>query len=139
MDVLAKHRSIALMPFVLLLALASPASAQSRGKGKAKDKTNSAVEVMASVTFTQLERAEIERFYRDNASPGLESLPPGIRKNLARGKPLPPGIAKQVLPPTLEGMLPSREGYRRLAVGADIILIEIATGLIVDILADVIL
>jgi hypothetical protein len=139
MDVLTKHRSIALMPFVLLLALASPASAQSRGKGKANDRRSSAVEVIASVTFTQLERAEIERFYRDNVSPGLEALPPGIRKNLARGKPLPPGIAKKVLPPTLEGMLPIREAYRRVAVGADVILIEIATGLIVDILADVIL
>lgn len=139
MNVLTKHRSIALMPFVLLLVLALPASAQSRGKGKAKDKRSSAVEVISSVTFTQLERAEIERFFRDNASPGLEALPPGIRKNLARGKPLPPGIAKQVLPSTLEGMLPIREGYRRVAVGADIILIEIATGLIVDILAEVIL
>ena len=26
---------------------------------------------------------------------GAEPLPPGIRKNLARGKPLPPGLARQ--------------------------------------------
>jgi len=32
--------------------------------------------------------------YRDYWSPG-PALPPGIQKNLARGKPLPPGIAKK--------------------------------------------
>ncbi len=29
---------------------------------------------------------------------GYSSLPPGVRKNLARGKPLPPGIAKKWCP-----------------------------------------
>ena len=34
---------------------------------------------------------------------GYKPLPPGIVKNLARGKPLPPGIAKRMVP---GGMLP---------------------------------
>lgn len=63
-------------------------------------------------------------------------LPPGIAKNLARGKPLPPGIAKRYLPQDLMAGLPPRPGYERLLVGNDVVLVSIATGLVVDILAD---
>ncbi len=38
---------------------------------------------------------------------GYDSLPPGIAKNLARGKPLPPGIAKKTVPASMLGQLPS--------------------------------
>jgi hypothetical protein len=64
------------------------------------------------------------------------SLPPGIAKNLARGKPLPPGIAKQQLPPSLLSQLPPRPGYEWWAVGNDIVLTSIATGLVVDLIAN---
>ena len=64
-----------------------------------------------------------------------QGLPPGVAKNLARGKPLPPGIAKRYLPPDLLGRLPARPGYEWVAVGSDIALIAIATGVIVDILS----
>jgi hypothetical protein len=40
---------------------------------------------------------------------GYDSLP-GIAKNLARGKPLPPGIAKKTVPASMLG-LPSYPGY----------------------------
>lgn len=62
-------------------------------------------------------------------------LPPGIAKNLARGKPLPPGIAKRYLPDGLVAGLPPRPGYERLLVGNDVVLVSVATGLVVDILA----
>src|SRR5210317_129082 len=32
---------------------------------------------------------------------GMRALPPGIKRNLARGKPLPPGIARQLVPGSL--------------------------------------
>ena len=35
---------------------------------------------------------------QDSGLTGYSSLPPGIAKNLARGKPLPPGIAKKAVP-----------------------------------------
>jgi hypothetical protein len=67
-------------------------------------------------------------------------LPPGIEKNLARGKALPPGIAKQVLPYELRRALPPvRDGYERIIVGGKVLLVEIATQVIHDVLSDVIL
>ncbi|MBL1188575.1 hypothetical protein CIV90_26360, partial [Escherichia coli] len=42
---------------------------------------------------------------------GYRSLPPGIAKNLARGKPLPPGIAKKMVPSSMLHDLPYYPGY----------------------------
>jgi len=65
------------------------------------------------------------------------SLPPGIAKNLARGKPLPPGIAKQHLPTELVRRLPPvRHGYERVVVDGRVLLIETATQTIVDAIFD---
>jgi len=70
--------------------------------------------------------------YRDYWSPG-PALPPGIQKNLARGKPLPPGIAKK-LDGRLIGQLPHYDGYEWQQVGTDLILVALATGLIYEVL-----
>lgn len=68
---------------------------------------------------------------------GYADLPPGIRKNLARGKPLPPGIAKKAVPgPMLQG-LPRYEGYEWQVCGSDLVLVQIATAVIADVLAGV--
>ncbi|MBB4820586.1 hypothetical protein HNP29_003981 [Pseudomonas alcaligenes] len=64
------------------------------------------------------------------------SLPPGIQKNLARGKPLPPGIAKK-LDGRLLGRLPHYEGYEWQQAGTDLLLVTIATGVIYEVLHDV--
>lgn len=65
-------------------------------------------------------------------------LPPGIAKNLARGKPLPPGIAKQSLPyDLLQALPPVRDGHERVIVAGKILLIEIATQIVHDVLTDV--
>jgi len=69
-----------------------------------------------------------------------KGLPPGIAKNLQRGKPLPPGIAKRDLPPGLESSLPGKhDGYESLIVGNDVVLVEIDTGKIADIITDAVL
>ncbi|ATE78550.1 hypothetical protein ACVK1X_002335 [Pseudomonas sp. PvR086] len=70
--------------------------------------------------------------YRDYWSPG-PALPPGIQKNLARGKPLPPGIAKK-LDGRLLGQLPHYDGYEWQQAGTDLILVAIATGIIYEVL-----
>lgn len=68
-----------------------------------------------------------------------KGLPPGIAKNLARGKPLPPGIAKQALPHDLRRALPPvREGYERIVVDGKILLVEIATQIVRDVLIDIV-
>ncbi len=69
-----------------------------------------------------------------------KGLPPGIAMNLERGKPLPPGIAKQQLPGGLHSKLPKvPDGYERTIVGNDVLLVEINTGKIADIMVDAVL
>lgn len=64
-------------------------------------------------------------------------LPPGVRKNLARGKPLPPGIAKQSLPVDYVGRLPVYTGYEWIGAGTDLLLVEVGSRIIADVLLDV--
>ena len=70
--------------------------------------------------------------YQDYWSPA-PALPPGIQKNLARGKPLPPGIAKK-LDGRLVGRLPHYDGYEWQQAGTDLILVALATGLVYEVL-----
>jgi hypothetical protein len=80
----------------------------------------------------------ILRIFTDNQGQygQVESLPPGIRKNLARGKPLPPGIAKK-LDPNFARQLPNYQGYEWRQVGSDAALVNITTGVVREILNDV--
>jgi Ni/Co efflux regulator RcnB len=69
-----------------------------------------------------------------------KGLPPGIARNLARGKPLPPGIAKQQLPDGLVHALPAPpRGYERMIVDGKVLLVDVATQVIHDILTDIVL
>lgn len=68
---------------------------------------------------------------------GSQGLPPGIRKNLARGKPLPPGIAKRFPPQALAQRLPQQPGYEWQVVGPDLVLVELGTRVVHDILRDI--
>ena len=76
-------------------------------------------------------------FTRYSGSYGqAQAFPPGIRKNLARGKPLPPGIAKK-LDPSFARQLPYYQGYEWQQVGSDAALINVTTGIVREILSDV--
>ena len=60
--------------------------------------------------------------------------------NLTGSKPLPPGIAKQVLPSGLVTLLPAPpRGFERIEVAGKVLLVEIATQVIHDVLEDIIL
>ena len=99
-----------------------------------------------SVVFSKDEIAIIRDYYaapHGDAAKGARGkragkpLPPGIAKNLTRGKSLPPGIAKQRLPDDLIRRLPPvRDGYERVIVDGRLLLVEIATQVIADIVAD---
>lgn len=65
---------------------------------------------------------------------GYDALPPGIAKNLARGKPLPPGIAKKVVPASMLGELPYYPGYEWRIVGDDLVLIALSTAVVTAII-----
>jgi hypothetical protein len=94
---------------------------------------------VADIVFSEIEKRLIREYYAAHGhAAAADNLPPGIRKKLARGKPLPPGIAKRFLPGELESQLPAHGGTVRRVVGSDVVLVAAATGVILDILFDVI-
>ena len=110
--------------------------------------TNTVADVGVSAVFSKGEVDIIAEWYSDHGSPSTRAkggkkpkgLPPGIAKNLERGKPLPPGIAKQLLPQGLLALLPpAPHGHERIIVDGKVLLVEVATHVIHDILVDVIL
>lgn len=105
-----------------------------KNKGNGKD-ADTNVSVTLSTAGISISTA---RGYAVQAgATGYGSLPPGIRKNLARGKPLPPGIAKKMVPGPMLARLPVHPGYEWRVAGNDLILIAIATGIVADVLAGV--
>jgi Nickel/cobalt transporter regulator len=105
------------------------------GKGNKGAKGGAPQQGAVGILISSDDRRVIQDYFRINPYP-VQDLPPGIAKNLARGKPLPPGIAKRNLPPGLVGHLPPRPGYEWVAVGRDVALVAIATGVVADILRD---
>ena len=93
--------------------------------------------VSGAVTLSGDARAEITAYYATHAS-GASALPPGIRKRLERGKPLPPGIARKSVPGALRSGIVVPTGYDVVEVGLDVLLVEVATGIIHDVLMDVV-
>ena len=78
---------------------------------------------------------------RDQLPPGLakrEQLPPGLQKQIERRGQLPPGLQGEALPQQLEerlSVLP--KGYSRVRVGADIVLLEQNTRIMVDVIKSI--
>jgi hypothetical protein len=133
--------------FAISLALAGPALSQGNGNGngnghKSQNQTggqSSGVTLTVSL-ITAFERSTILGYIQNHqANPpsefaGMKPLPPGIAKKLARGGSLPPGIAKRYFPSDLMGQLPPRLDQQWLVMGTDILLIDAATQIILDVL-----
>lgn len=118
------------LAIVIMLAFAAPTSAG---------------EIGIDIVFTDDEVSIIRAYYRVQDAPqkGKQKdkmgLPPGIVKNLRRGKSLPPGIAKQTLPEGLVDVLPPPpHGFDRVVLSGKVLLVEVATQVIHDVLKDVI-
>jgi len=101
-----------------------------------------------AVTFSDGDRRAIRDYYAALARPSrgkrghnphdAGALPPGIRKQIAQGKGLPPGLAKQRLPDALERRLsPLPDGYVRVRIGADIVLLNARTQVVLDLMQDI--
>lgn len=125
----------------ILIAAAVPAAADPGGRhGGGRGGDGDRVEQrgggdLGDVLISAAERALIQQYYQSHAVP-VDDLPPGIRKKVARGKPLPPGIAKR-FPGGLRSQLAPRPGYDYRVVGGDVALVEAATGVIVDVVRDI--
>ena len=118
----------------IILFPAADAEAQGRGRGNREP----APAVTAEVTISIGDRARISAFYASSSRPAQEALPPGIRRNLERGKALPPGLAKRSPPQELQSTLTVSQGFEIVEVGLDVLLVEVATGIIHDVLTDLI-
>ena len=117
------------------ILLATPANAFAQ-VSKKHDKSSATIS--ASITLTPDVKIEIRDFYESRGATGARGLPPGIRKRLAQGKPLPPGIAKRFLPDDLRSRIRIPKGYEIIEVGLDVLLVEVATNIVHDVLRDVV-
>lgn len=130
-------RSLQLTVTSLALALAL-SSASAAPKHDKHDKHGGDADVQIDKRGPNVDVGRVRTVLRDNRAliGSAQSLPPGIRKNLARGKPLPPGIAKR-FDSRLAGKLPHYEGYEWQQVGSDAALVNLATGVIYEMLDNV--
>ena len=94
------------------------------------------------IRFNEQDRRLIDDYYRKGKKKKHKKVPPGLAK---RGGKLPPGLAKRDrLPPGLQGRglpqaLESRlsslpEGYVRVKVGTDLVLMDRNTRVVFDII-----
>jgi hypothetical protein len=118
-----------------------PAPTQSQGKSG-----DVSTEQLLGTIISATERALIGDYVQNAKAspqglpPGLAKrgrLPPGLQKHIDRTGRLPPGLEKRRLPGDLRGLLPTRFGQDFRVVGNDIVLIETATNLILDIMQGV--
>ncbi len=105
-----------------------------RSQARVKNPQVNAVNVNRA-RFANTDSVTINRYYRARPFP-VTTLPPGIARNLVRGQPLPPGIARVYLPPDLVAQLPVRTGYDYLVAGRDVVLVNTSTGVVDDILVN---
>ncbi len=113
-------------------------------------------EDIARTVFSEIERRIIERYFGKTEAPeeekaekgkskamphGLakrETLPPGLARHVERHGTLPPGLQKRDFPDDLASLLPeTTPGLERVIVDNDVVLIERATGLVLDVLENV--
>jgi Ni/Co efflux regulator RcnB len=105
------------------------------GKGKPdKGSADTAGEqlIRPDVNYDAIRRIAIDQHYT-----GYKALPPGIAKNLARGKPLPPGIAKKAPRAEFVRQLPTYPDYEWKRCGTDLVLVQVATQVVAEVLANI--
>jgi hypothetical protein len=114
---------------------------QGKGKEKGPDKAaGKSGKRGAAHAFSAQDRLSIYAYVRD--TPGflpseVRGLPPGLAKNLQRGKPLPPGWQKKMMgfPPGLEQRLPPLPmGYRRVVVDRWAFVVAQSTNTVLDVI-----
>lgn len=97
-----------------------------------------------SVVFSDRDRDLIHDYYhkkKKRMPPGLakrDRLPPGLEKQVRERGQLPPGLQGRDLPYGLESRLSDiPNGYVRVQVGGDIVLMNKKTRVVVDIIKDI--
>jgi len=121
--------------FVLSVAPAgAQGSSQVRGRGggsEAKPSTTTSV----TVVFRESDRVTFHDYFVAHKIVA-QPLPPGIAKNVARGKPLPPGIAKRAVPAQLVALGPKVEKDVSFSIVGEVV-VALKGGVVIDVLAGV--
>ena len=119
-------------------------AAPPEGKGKPNNGSAQAVtadqivaDAVGQLTHPDINYKQIRRIAEERHYTGYRALPPGIAKNLARGKPLPPGIAKKSAPSSIVRELPTYPDYEWKRCGTDLVLVQIATQIVAEVLANI--
>lgn len=151
-----------LAALVLAVFAASPAQAQGIKLSdiiwKPRGGNKTASETVLERVFTEAEKVLIDEYYKTRRSgdgekhgkgngkgkhkgksmpPGLakkDQLPPGLAMQLEKNGKLPPGLEKRDLPDDLESRLPLRKGLKRILAGDNVVLVDAATDIILDVL-----
>ena len=136
---------IACAVVLTVFAVGTDAGAQGRGRGKDRQDNGgpaaagaparSDASVSVSVVFRDSDRVAFRDYFVRNRI-AAESLPPGIAKNVARGKPLPPGIAKKMVPADLLAVGPRVSNDVSFSIVGRAV-VALKNGIVIDILADV--
>jgi len=132
MDV-RKHTAAGVLVLTASLLVVTPTNGLAQGKDKVVSSS-----ATISVVLSSDMKVQVRDFYSVRDATGVKPIPPGIRKKLARGKPMPPGIAKTRVPDGLRSGLHLPSGYELVEVGLDVLLVEVATQIVHDVLMDVV-
>jgi len=128
-------------------ALAEKPSWAGEGKGKGKGQAKKEMSGKGAKHFTADHRVFVKEYYADEfragrCPPGLAKkrngcMPPGQAKKWHVGRPLPRDVIYYDLPPTLIVEFgPPPAGHRFVRVAADILLIAVGTGMVIDAIED---
>ncbi|HGM5489771.1 TPA: anti-virulence regulator CigR family protein [Serratia fonticola] len=142
-----KHRSssialilLAVMSLSSVSVTANPGNGNGGGKGNSghhannQGKGNKAKGSHDGLAVVDVNYDRVRPLAVSYGLTGYQSLPPGIAKNLARGKPLPPGIAKKRVPASMLGQLPSYPGYEWRIAGNDLVLVALSTAIVASVI-----
>ena len=92
-------------------------------------------DIKAVMIFSSGDREKISHYYKSRKR--TKALPPGLQKHLQKYDELPPGLEGKKLPQDLDRTLTRLpEGYVRLKVGGDVVLMNEKTRVVFDVIWD---
>lgn len=130
-------KSGVLMACALVLGIL-PAVAEAQGRSGSRGRGGGGeadVKVGVTVIFGDTDRVTFRDYFLRHKI-AAEPLPPGIAKNVARGKPLPPGIAKRALPSGLIALAPKVDRDVSFAIIGDAV-VALKGGVVIDLMVGI--
>ena len=111
------------------------ASAQGRGRGRSSGGSTTGTTVGVTVVFGDSDRVTFRNYFTTHKITA-QPLPPGTAMNVARGKGLPPGIAKKALPRDLLALAPRVGPDVSFAIVGNVV-VALRGGIVIDVMTGV--